>query len=71
MAYVYTILIIFVVGFVCYRMIKKKSTPSNKFTPYDDITMGITGNFIQSENLIQDTKHHIPYEENADSDKTV
>ncbi|MBU8733522.1 MULTISPECIES: DUF3951 domain-containing protein [Cytobacillus] len=40
MAYVYTLCVIFVIGFVIYRMMKKKSTPSTNYTLYDDITMG-------------------------------
>lgn len=70
-AYVYTLFVITVVGFVCYRMIKKKSPPSNRYTPYDDITMGIKGDVRQQDNPIQDTKHHIQYEEKANNDKTV
>lgn len=51
-------------------MIKKKSTPSNKYTPFDDITMGIKGD-IKQDSLIQVTKHNIAYEEKANNDKTV
>jgi hypothetical protein len=69
MSYVYTVFIIFVIGFIVYRMIKKKSTPSNRYTPYDDITMGIKGD-IRQDNPIQDTKHQIVYEEKPNKDKT-
>jgi len=69
MAYVYTLFVISVIGFVCYRLIKKESTPSNRYTPYDDITMGIKGDDIQQDNPIQDTKHHIQYEEKSNNDK--
>ncbi|WP_347941093.1 DUF3951 domain-containing protein [Peribacillus simplex] len=70
MAYVYTLFVISAIGFVCYRLLKKKSTPSNRYTPYDDITMGIKGDDIQ-DNPIQDTKHPIQYEEKSNNDKTV
>ncbi|MGM1036016.1 DUF3951 domain-containing protein [Peribacillus frigoritolerans] len=39
MAYAYSLFVITVICFVCYRLIKKKSAPSNRYTPYDDITM--------------------------------
>ncbi|MET1180785.1 DUF3951 domain-containing protein [Peribacillus simplex] len=71
MTYVFSLFIIFVIGFVCYRMIKKKSIPSNRYTPYDDITMGIKDDDIQQDNPIHDTKHHIQYEEKSNDDKTV
>lgn len=71
MTFVYTLLIIFVISFVCYRMINKKSTPSNRFTPYDDMTTGIKGNITHSEFPIHDTKHHIQYEEKADNEQTT
>ncbi|GAA1387782.1 MULTISPECIES: DUF3951 domain-containing protein [Peribacillus] len=38
MAYAYSPFVITVICFVCYRLIKKKSAPSNRYTPYDDIT---------------------------------
>ncbi|MBM7649707.1 hypothetical protein JOC78_002681 [Bacillus ectoiniformans] len=57
MEYLFPLLIVFLVGFVCYRMFKKKSLPSNEFTPYDDLTM-------------QNTKSKITEEEN-EKDKTV
>ncbi|WP_412535635.1 hypothetical protein [Peribacillus simplex] len=41
-----------VICFVCYRLIKKKSAPSNRYTPYDDITMGIKDDDI---NPVKDT----------------
>ncbi|MEF2098491.1 DUF3951 domain-containing protein, partial [Bacillus sp. CFBP9009] len=62
MAYAYTLFVISVICFVCYRLIKKKSAPSNRYTPYDDITMGIKDDDIQQDNPIQDTtNHHIQY----------
>lgn len=70
MAYLYTLFIISVIGFICYRMIKRKSTPFNRYTPYDDITMGIK-NDIKQDNPAQDTKHQIEYEERINNDKTV
>lgn len=70
MAYIYTLFVIFVIGFVIYRMFKKKSTPSNRYKPYDDIT---TGNKIdiKRDRLIEDSKHVIQYEEKVENDKTV
>ncbi|MGE7602430.1 DUF3951 domain-containing protein [Peribacillus sp. NPDC097675] len=70
MGFVYAIFVISIIGLVCYRMIKKKSTPSYRYTPYDDITMGIKEN-IKRDSPIQDTKHYIAYEEKANNDKTV
>ncbi|MCK2006175.1 DUF3951 domain-containing protein [[Brevibacterium] frigoritolerans] len=69
MAYVYTLFFISVICFVCYRLIKKKSAPSNRYTPYDDITMGIKDDDI---NPIQDTaNHHIQYEKKSNNVKTI
>lgn len=70
MAYVYTLFIIFVIGFIIYRMIKKKSTPSNNYTPYDDITMGYKID-MKRDTPIEDSKHIIQYEEKAENNKTV
>ncbi|WP_458353643.1 hypothetical protein [Peribacillus frigoritolerans] len=54
---------------VCYRLIKKKFAPSNRYTPYDEITMGIKDDDI---NPIKDTtNHHIQYEEKSNNNKTV
>jgi hypothetical protein len=52
MAYAYTLFVISVICFVCYRLINEKSAPSNRYTPYDDITMGIKDDDI---NPIKDT----------------
>ena len=69
MAYAYNLFVITVICFVCYRLIKKKSAPSNKYTPNHDITMGIKDDDI---NLIQDTtNHHILYEEKSNNEKTI
>lgn len=43
-------------------MIKKKSTPSNLYTPYDDITMGNKID-VKQVNPLEDTKHVVKYEE--------
>ena len=67
MAFVYTLFFIAVISFICWRMMKRKSTPSNRYTPYDDFTVGIKGDVRQQDNPIQDTKHHIQYEEKAHS----
>ncbi|WP_050615560.1 DUF3951 domain-containing protein [Bacillus testis] len=61
MAYVYTLFVISVIGYICYRMIKKKSMPSNRYTPYDETTMGTKSGVRQQDNQIQDTKHQIQY----------
>jgi amino acid permease len=69
MAYAYSSFVITVICFVCYRLIKKKSAPSNRYTHYDDITMGIKDDDI---NAIQDTtNHHIQNEEKSNNDKTI
>lgn len=70
MASVSTLFIIAVIGCVCYRMFKRKSTPSNRYTPFDEITMGDKID-VNQDAPIQDTKHHIRYEEKTDNDKTV
>ena len=70
MAYLYTLFIISVIGFIGYRMIKRKSTPSNRYTPYDDITMGIKID-IKQDGPTKDTKHQIDYEERINNDKTL
>lgn len=70
MAYVYTLFVISIIGFVIYRMIKKKSTPSNRYTPYDDITMGKKIE-VKRESPLEDSKHVIQYEEKVEKDKTV
>ncbi|WP_180994139.1 DUF3951 domain-containing protein [Bacillus sp. Marseille-P3661] len=70
MAYVSTLLIIAVIGYICYRMFKRKSIPSNRYTPFDEITMS-NKNDVNQDAPIQDTKHHIQYEERTDNDKTV
>lgn len=62
MAYIYTLLVISVLGLICYRMIKKKSTPSNLYTPYDEITMGSKID-VKQVNQLEDTKHIVKYEE--------
>lgn len=39
-AYVFTIIVVGIIGLIGYRMIFKKKTPSNMYTPYDDMVMG-------------------------------
>ncbi|WP_433747599.1 DUF3951 domain-containing protein [Falsibacillus pallidus] len=63
----YTIFIIAVIVFIFYRISRKKSAPSNHYTPYDHITMGT--NDSQQNTPIQDTKHHVPFEENSTNAK--
>lgn len=68
MAYVYTLFLILVIGFVIYRMFKNKTKPSNRYTPYDDITMGNKID-VKRESQIEDSKHIIQYEEKIEKDK--
>lgn len=70
MAYIYTLFITSVIGFVIYWMIRKKTAPTNRYTPYDDITLG-TKIDLKQNTPIQDTKHLIQYEEKVNNDKTV
>jgi len=60
--YVFTLFIMVVLGFICYRIFKGKSVPSNQYTPYDDITVGKKVD-IKRVNPLHDTKHEIQYEE--------
>ncbi|MFE8696788.1 DUF3951 domain-containing protein [Cytobacillus sp. FJAT-53684] len=70
MAYIYTLFIIAVIVYACYRVFKKKSAPSNRYTPYDEITM--SNKIDVNQGLpIQDTKHNSEYEERTDNNKTV
>lgn len=66
MGYVFILVIVSVIGFVCYKMFKGKSAPSNRFTPFDDITMG-NKNEVKRDEPIQDTKHRVEYEERKNS----
>jgi len=66
--YVFTLFILVVIGVVCYRIFKKKSVPSNQYTPYDDITIGKKID-IKRENPLHDTKHQIQYEEKITHNK--
>ena len=52
------------------KMIFKKKTPSNIYTPYDDLVTGKKDD-IKRDKPTQDTKHNIEYEEKSDKDKTV
>lgn len=70
MTYVYTLFVISVIGFVIYRMIKKKSMPSNRYTPDDDITMGKKIE-VKRDSPLEDSKHFIQNEEKVEKDKTV
>lgn len=58
MAYVYTLFVISVIGFVMYRMIKKKVTPSNRYTPFDDIASGKKVDVKQHDSLVEDHKQN-------------
>jgi hypothetical protein len=70
MAYIYTFLVLLIIGLICYRWIKKKSVPSNRYTPYDEITMGSKIE-IKQDSKIDDTKHNIKYEVKINNDKTI
>nr|WP_304217143.1 FeoB-associated Cys-rich membrane protein [Fredinandcohnia onubensis] len=69
-AYVYILIVISVIGFVIYRMIKKKSTSSNIYTQYDDVIMGKKIE-VKRESPLEDSKHVTQYEEKVEKDKTV
>ncbi|MBE4909855.1 DUF3951 domain-containing protein [Bacillus luteolus] len=58
MAYVYTLFVISVIGFVMYRMMKKKVTPSNRYTPFDTITTGNKVDAKQHDSLVEDNKQN-------------
>ncbi|MFE1245036.1 DUF3951 domain-containing protein [Fictibacillus sp. NPDC058756] len=51
-----------VFGLILYRIIVKRKMPSNKYTPYDDITMGRQID-VMKDQPIYDTKHKIEYRE--------
>lgn len=66
----FTLLIVGIIGFSVYKMIVKKKTPFNLYTPFDDMIMGKKDDSIRDQPT-QDTKHNIEYEEKSDKDKTV
>ncbi|MFC4323086.1 hypothetical protein [Litchfieldia salsa] len=70
MAYAYTLFVISVIGLIIVRMTKRKSRASNRYTPYDDITIGHKNN-VKWDRSIEDSKHEIHYEEKIENDKTV
>ncbi|WP_353957964.1 DUF3951 domain-containing protein [Peribacillus simplex] len=39
-SYLFTIIVVGIIGLIGYRMIFKKKTPSSMYTPYDDMIMG-------------------------------
>jgi hypothetical protein len=39
MEYIFSLLVVGIVVYIGYRFLKKKSFPSNSYTPYDDFTM--------------------------------
>ncbi|MGG4266610.1 DUF3951 domain-containing protein [Peribacillus simplex] len=69
-SYLFTIIVVSIIGLICYRMIFKKKTPSNMYTPYDDMAMGKKDD-VKRNYPEQDTKHFIEYEEKSDKDKTI
>ncbi len=70
MAYVYTLFVITVIGFVIYRMMKKKVTPSNRYTPFDDITTGNKVN-MKHDSLFEDHKQNSLQPKEVNKDKTI
>ncbi|MEK4013845.1 MULTISPECIES: DUF3951 domain-containing protein [Peribacillus] len=66
----FILIVVGIIGFTVYKMIFKKKTPSNMYTPYDDVVMGKKDD-IKKVQPPQDTKHNIEYEEKSDKDKTV
>ncbi|UZD48643.1 DUF3951 domain-containing protein [Peribacillus frigoritolerans] len=66
----FILIVVGIIGFSVYNMIFKKKTPSNMYTPYDDMIMGKKDD-IKRDQPTQDTKHNIEYEEKSDKDKTV
>jgi hypothetical protein len=69
-SYLFTIIVVGIIGLICYRMIFKKKTPSNMYTPYDDMVIGKKDD-VKRNYHEQDTKHYIEYEEKSDKDKTI
>ncbi|MDW7613777.1 DUF3951 domain-containing protein [Peribacillus simplex] len=68
-SYLFTIVVVGIIGLIGYRMIFKKKTPSSMYTPYDDMIMGKKDD-VKRNYQEQDTKHYIEYEEKIDKDKT-
>lgn len=40
MAYLFTAIVVFAVGYSIFKAIKKRKLPGNNYTPFDDITTG-------------------------------
>lgn len=62
MPYFFMFLIILIIGIIIFGIFKRRSLPSNNYTPFDDIIEGKIASSKQ-ETPIQDTKHQIKYEE--------
>ncbi|WP_342528286.1 DUF3951 domain-containing protein [Chryseomicrobium sp. FSL W7-1435] len=62
MGIAYTLAIFGIVGFILYKVLIKKSIPTSNFSPVDEFTTGIKPDTDQKFPL-EDTRHHIPYEE--------
>ncbi|MDV7765941.1 DUF3951 domain-containing protein [Peribacillus sp. CSMR9] len=69
-SYLFTIIVVGIIGLIGYSMIFKKKTPSSMYTPYDDMVMGKKDD-VKRNYQEQDTKHYIEYEEKIDKDKTI
>ncbi|QDP41113.1 hypothetical protein [Radiobacillus deserti] len=65
MIYIY-LLVVALVVYIGFRIVKKKSLPSNEYTPYDNIVMGRKENIRPELIPYEDTKHVIRYEEDTD-----
>jgi hypothetical protein len=53
-----------IIAIVTYKSLSRKSLPTNEYTPYDSVTMG-NQDHLQTD-AIQDTKHHVQYEERTE-----
>ncbi|MFP3509986.1 DUF3951 domain-containing protein [Peribacillus sp. SIMBA_075] len=69
-SYLFTIVVVGIIGLIGYRMIFKKKTPSSMYTPYDDMIMGKKDD-VKRNYHEQDAKHYIEYEEKSDKDKNI
>ncbi len=55
-------ILILSVGIMIFRIIKRKSLPSNQYTPFDNMIEG-KGEITKQDTPTQDTKHQINYDE--------
>ncbi|MDP1418069.1 DUF3951 domain-containing protein [Peribacillus simplex] len=69
-SFLFILIVVSITGLICYRMIFKRKTPSNMYTPYDDMVMGKKDD-VKRDFPAHDTKHPIEYEEKSDKDKSI